>query len=557
MITPRAPVASACGRTARWLRQPALLDLLLVTAGCLVVYALAVAFDGYEALHDAVQRYEEWQLDEVLTALFILPFGSSFYALRRNAAVRREAARRAEAQAEAQRLATHDPLTGLPNRRGLQEALDRTLARRPQGGGALAMIQIDLDRFKPVNDLHGHAAGDLLLQQVAQRLRALLRRSDVVARLGGDEFVILAPLRGGAEEAARIGARLLAGLQRRFDLEGVSVQIDASLGIAIAPAEQEGHAASGPHHRSDAASCLYRRSDAALYRAKAEGRGCLRFFEPGMDVQARDQARLRDALRSAIQADQLAPHFQPLVDLRSGATVGFEVLARWTHPELGPISPVQFIPLAEDAGLISPLMRNILRRACHAARYWPDHLSIAVNLSPLQLTDRGLVDSVAAILRETGFPATRLEFELTESALVATLDQARATILGLKALGVQVSLDDFGTGYSSLSHLRALPFDKIKIDASFVRSMATEPESRKIVAAVIGLGRSLGMVTLAEGIETESQARSLREMGCPLGQGWLYGAASAVPDLAGVAGRPLRPGQQAGLPALGLSSAAA
>jgi diguanylate cyclase (GGDEF)-like protein len=508
-------------------------DLLLTSAGFVLTYLLASSVDAYEALEAMVQQHENWQLDEVLSAFFILPIWVSVFAFRRNADFRREMTHRVEAQKEAQRQATHDPLTGLPNRRKLKQALEQKLRQVEEAGSALALIQIDLDRFKPVNDLHGHAAGDMLLQQVAHRLSGLVREDDLVARLGGDEFAVLAKLVAGPEEAARIASRLLMALQDEFELEFATVQIGASLGIAIMPDDA-----------ADAAT-LHRRADAALYRAKSEGRGCYRFFEAGMDIKAQEQIRIGNELRRAIQAGNLEPHFQPLVDLPTGKIIGFEVLARWTHETLGQIPPAVFIPLAEDGGLITALARGILRSACETARDWPDDLTIAVNLSPLQLADRSLVNSVADILRDTAFPAYRLELELTESALVTNLDQAREIIQGLKAQGIKVSLDDFGTGYSSLSHLQSLPFDKIKIDASFVRSMTDEPESRKIVSAVVGLGLSLGMTTLAEGIEDEHQAQALRDLGCPLGQGWLYGRAMPAREAAILiaAQFPLRPEQ--------------
>ena len=365
-----------------------------------------------------------------------------------------------------------------------------------------------------MNDLHGHLAGDRLLQEVANRLRAAAREGDAVARLGGDEFAVVAELGEDdpSEDAARLARRLVAALEAPFDLGGATVRVGCSVGVALAP--QDAADAEG----------LMRRADLALYRAKAEGRGRFRFFEAGMDERVRERAALEAEFRAAVARDELVPHFQPLVGFDDGRLLGFEVLARWPHPARGGmVPPSDFIPIAEDTGLIAPMTERLLRKACRAAAAWPDHLTVAVNVSPLQLRDRALPGVVRSVLEETGLPARRLELELTESALVGNLGLAREVMGELKAMGVRLSLDDFGTGYSSLAHLQALPFDKIKIDAGFVRAMARDPGSRKIVAAVVGLGHSLGLPTVAEGVEERGEADALRRLGCDVGQGWLFG----------------------------------
>ena len=434
---------------------------------------------------------------------------------------------RVRAEARAVHLAHHDPLTGLANRRRLADELDLALARVRQDGGSVALLLVDLDRFKPVNDLHGHAAGDALLCEVALRLRAEIRDTDVVARIGGDEFALAAQYpsrdpapsggreagKDGAADAANLARRVVAALERPFALQdgALVAQVGCSVGVVLGSPEE-----------SDV-EMLLRQADLAMYRAKAEGRGRFRFFEPEMDARVRERAALEEDLRIAVARDELVPHFQPVVRLGTGCMAGFEMLARWRHPAQGMVPPSEFIRVAEDSGLIGPLTRNLLRRACLAAAGWPQALSLAVNVSPVQLRDRALPDLVRAVLAETGLAPYRLELELTETALVADFDLARDVVGALRASGVRVALDDFGTGYSSLKHLQALPLDKLKIDAGFVRAMATDPDSRKIVAAVIGLGHSMGMLTVAEGIEDIDAADALRSLGCDLGQGYLFG----------------------------------
>ncbi len=421
-----------------------------------------------------------------------------------------------QALERATHLATHDPLTGLPNRALLRERLGRALAEARAGGGAVGVLLVDLDRFKPVNDVHGHQAGDRLLRDVAERLRRALRGTDFAARLGGDEFALVARFgsEGGEprDAAARLAGRVVSALDAPLGLPGgVSAQVGCSVGVALSAAGDE------------PADALLGRADAAMYRAKAEGRNCFRFFEAGMDGRIRERAALAAELRDAVLADALEPHFQPLVDLGTGGLVGFEMLARWPHPRRGQVPPAEFVPIAEDTGLIGPMTERLLRRACRVATAWPAGVTLACNISPVQLRDRGLPGIVRAALAESGLPAGRLEVELTESALLEDFGLAREILGELKALGVRLSLDDFGTGYSSLRHLQALPIDKIKIDAGFVRSMADSAESRKIVAAVVGLGQSLGLPTVAEGVEDAAAAGLLAGLGCDVGQGWLFG----------------------------------
>ena len=392
------------------------------------------------------------------------------------------------------------------------------LARMERSGSGVALLLLDLDGFKAVNDAHGHPAGDHLLQLVATRLRSMARAGDLIARLGGDEFALVAPFdlpdqrRPPSEAAAQLALRIVAAMEQPFDLEsGNVVQVGLSIGVALAEAD------------GDNAHAFVRRADVALFRAKTDGRGRFSFFEPSMDAHIQERAALKCELRQAIADDVIIPHFQPLVDMNSERLIGFEMLARWPHPTRGMVSPAEFVPLAEDIGLIGPMTDSLLRKACCVAMTWPPSIFLACNVSLLQLRDQSLPPMVRSALEFAGLPPHRLELEITESALVGDLDLARNILDELKALGIRLALDDFGTGYSSLRHLKMLPFDKLKIDAGFVGAMVGDVESRKIVAAVVGLGQSLGLTTVAEGVEEPETAAMLRHLGCDIGQGWLFG----------------------------------
>ncbi len=440
---------------------------------------------------------------------------SAFEVFRANAAELEAAhARTRAAQVQADALARHDALTGLPNRRAfaaeVAAAVDR--ARRTKAGCALLLV--DLDRFKPVNDARGHKVGDLVLCEVARRLEAVPAPRRTVARLGGDEFAVVLDADGpdAAVEASRFADEALRALRAPFEVGDLRIEIGASVGIACS---------------TDAGSAddLVHGADLAMYRAKRDGRDRYRFFEAGMDADLRDQVAIDDDLRTAIAAGAIEPHYQPLVDLGGGGICGFEVLARWTHPERGAVPPDRFIAAAERLGLISDLMAGLLRRACRDAWDWGDSIRLAVNVSPCQIVDPSFPDTVLGILAEQRFPTSRLEIEVTESALVEDIGAARAVLASLQERGITVSLDDFGTGYSSLYHLRNLKFDKLKIDRSFVQSVHRDIESAKIVDAVLGLARSLGLPVVAEGIEDGAVMAHLVERGCEYGQGYLFSKA--------------------------------
>ena len=422
------------------------------------------------------------------------------------------------AMARTETVARTDALTELPNRRHFYEVLDVSLAGPVAPGFRHALLLLDLDRFKAANDAYGHPAGDRLLKRVAGRLRDAVGPTDTVARLGGDEFAVWTRVVGTSEDEATGGdagdlaGRLIAALARPFDLDGgVVVEVGASIGIALG----------GANTRN--VDHIMHRADAALYRAKADGRGCFRVFAQDSDAKVRSLALLAGELRKAVATDAIEPYYQPLVSLQTGTWVGVELLARWAHPTRGMISPAEFIPLAEEAGLIGSLTDRMMRRACRAAASWPGEIVLACNLSPVHLRDPNLPHLVEDILAETGLQPHRLELEVTEGALVGDVALAKASLDALKSRGVRLALDDFGTGYSSLRSLRAFPFDKLKIDASFVGTMVADRESDKIVAAVINLSRSLGLETVAEGVETEVTASRLRALGCDIGQGWLFG----------------------------------
>jgi diguanylate cyclase (GGDEF)-like protein len=439
---------------------------------------------------------------------------------------------RHQAAARIRHAAMHDQLTGLPNRACFRERLVEALAA---GGRELAVLCLDIDNFKRVNDALGHATGDELLRQAAARLKAALRGDDLLARLGGDEFGIL--LRGpGSPGHAEVLARRLAGLMARpFALAGGQAHAGTSIGIAC----------DGDGRPEEAADTLLRNADVALYRAKAAGRGTWRLFAPAMADALRARHALEADLREAEARGELELHYQPLADLQDFSLRGFEALLRWRHPRRGLVPPSEFVPVAEETGLILPVGEWALRRACADAAAWPRPVKVAVNLSAAQFAGTGVPALVAAVLADSGLPPARLEIEITESVLLAEEDRVIAALHALRALGVRVALDDFGTQYSSLSYLRRFPFDKIKIDRSFVRDAAERRECRAIVRSVAGLARELGMAATAEGVETAEHLALACAAGCTEGQGYLIGrpkpAAALGARFEGVACGVLRP----------------
>lgn len=431
----------------------------------------------------------------------------------------RDVSERKRAAERIRHLAHYDSLTDLPNRVLFWDRLHQALAMARRHNEQVAILCIDLDHFKEVNDTLGHAAGDRLLKEAAQRLRGSLRDSDTLARLGGDEFaVIMSNLREGPL-AAECAKRIVEALSVTFDLDGNEAVIGASVGIALSnPAEE------------DDPETLLRCADLALYRAKTEGRGAFRFFAEEMNVRLQARKLLERQLRHAMIEGQFELYYQPQVEAGSWRILGVEALIRWRHPERGLIMPSEFVPLAEETGLIVPLGEWVLRTACKQAQPWGD-LRLAVNLSATQFRQPGLEDAVARALADSGFDPQRLEVEVTETILLQDIEASLAALRKIKRLGVRIAMDDFGTGYSSLSYLRTFPFDKIKIDRSFVHDLGQAEEASAIVRAVVQLGRSLGIRTSAEGVETRSQADILLLDGCDEVQGYHFGLPMSVGEL--------------------------
>jgi diguanylate cyclase len=423
---------------------------------------------------------------------------------------------RKEAEQHIRFLAHHDALTGLANRSSFYKKLDQEIesalaARRP-----LAVMCLDLDRFKEVNDLFGHAEGDRVLQTVANRISGVLDDSQMVARLSGDEFAVIIPRLPNPGIAGRIAENILEVLRNGSESPKDDTLVSISIGIAICPDDAIDR------------QTLLSHADTALYRAKKEGRATYRFFEAAMGAEVRDRRLLELELRNAIARDELRLVYQPQKEIRSGKTIGFEALLRWKHPTRGEIPPSLFVPIAEECGAILQIGEWVLRRACAEAASWSEPVTVAVNVSTVQIHNTNFAHTLHEILFETGLKPERLELEITETALVRDLDRAVATLRRIKLLGVRIAMDDFGTGYSSLSNLRAFPFDKIKIDGSFIKSVNVSEQAATIVRAVLGLGQGLGLPVLAEGVETAAQLQFLESESCQEAQGFWLGRPAEI-----------------------------
>ena len=422
------------------------------------------------------------------------------------------------AEARIKHLAHYDTLTDLPNRVTFYERIESVLShlRRSE---TIAIFSLDLDHFKAVNDTLGHPIGDLLLKAAAERMRSCIRGEDLVARLGGDEFAIVQVPSEHPADITALATRLIEVVGAPYDLDGHQVVVGASVGIAIAPTD------------SSVPDVLMKNADLALYRAKADGGGIYRFFEVAMDARMQARRALELDLRKAIVNGEFELYYQPITDVKSGQITSCEALIRWHHPERGLVAPSEFIPVAEETGLIVPLGEWVLRQACAVAARWPKHLTIAVNVSPAQFKSRNLVPTVMNALASSGLPATRLELEITEMVLVQDNDAAFAILHQLRDLGIRIAMDDFGTGYSSIGYLRSFPFDKIKIDQSFIRDLPGRLDSVAIVRAVVGLSSSLGITTTAEGVETKEQLDSVTAEGCDEVQGYLFSWPKSAADV--------------------------
>jgi len=457
--------------------------------------------------------------DRALATALILNVALILFGWRRYKDLNREILERTEAEQRARYLADTDPLTGFLNRRALLATGQRQIATAIAEKRQVALFLLDLDHFKTVNDIHGHAAGDRVLQVAAERISAVLPPNATKARLGGDEFVAMLVFEPGARaDIDALAAELVMALDNNVTHDAQQIRVGASLGISLA---------------SDASitmETMVRQADIAMYHCKDEGRNRFCWFEAGMEMAVQVRNQIETGIRDGMPRGEFIPHFEPQVDIASGRLIGFEMLMRWESPEYGMIPPERFIPVAEESGLIGDLSLQVIREAMEVAKRWDPSIMLAVNISPQQLKDPWFSQKLTKLLVEVGFPAAQLEVEITESSLFENLPLVRSIVTSLKNQGVSLSLDDFGTGYSSLSHLRALPFDRIKIDRSFVAAMRGSPDAQAIVVAIVRLGESLAMPITAEGVEDEATAIELTRLGCSKGQGWFFGRAASAAD---------------------------
>jgi diguanylate cyclase (GGDEF)-like protein len=458
--------------------------------------------------------------DPNLVGAFILNIALILFAWRRSVDLRQAVARQELAESRSHELAYTDEVTHLPNRRYFTEHL---ASLTNTDGSQHTLMLIDIDHFKKVNDLYGHAAGDQLLVQCARRIENATPAGARCARLGGDEFAIL--LEGDLAlpaAATALAEQLLEEFGRPIQIDGTIASVGGSIGLST------------HYDRCSDAGLLLRRSDIALYEAKKLGRGRIAWFSEAMELELARRNGVEADMRLGLSEGRFVPYFQPLIDIGSGELKGFEVLARWDHPIRGIVEPDEFISLAETIGLISDLSLGVMQSALVAARDWPSHLTIAVNISPVQFKDPILAQRILKLVNETGFPCHRLELEITECAILEDSEMALAAIISLKNQGIRISLDDFGTGYASLAQLRSLPFDRIKIDRTFIASLLGDEQSNAIVHSIVTLGKSLKLPITAEGIETSQIYARVRELGCTDAQGWLFGKAMSVRDVEGI-----------------------
>jgi diguanylate cyclase (GGDEF)-like protein len=486
---------------------PWLYGLIVVSAICMFVYL------GGSVSTQIVGQYigSAAGTNQAMVSALLLNIALILLIWRRTTTLSNEVDVYRQAEVRAKHLAITDPLTNLFNRRAIKEKTTELSTRASRRGKSIAFLMIDLDGFKKINDLYGHDSGDQLLREVADRMRDTAPPSSILARLGGDEFGMCMVFEPEFPETVdRIAEDLIEILARPITVGDIDHSVTASIGIAR------------PELDCDSIDMLIRRADIALYSAKKNGRNGFCWFESGMEVELRTRNSLEADIRAAIPNDEFVPYFEQQIDLVTGELSGFEMLARWVSPVRGLISPDEFIPVAEETGMIGDLSLSIIRKAMLEAKHWDQSLTISVNISPVQLKDPWLAQKIVKLLVETGYPANRLEVEITESSLFKNLSLAQSIVGSLKNQGIRIALDDFGTGYSSLAHLRALPFDRIKIDRSFVSTMDGNSESAAIVSAITSLGASLSVPITAEGIEDEKTVIKLVELGCTKGQGWLY-----------------------------------
>ncbi|MEH6487624.1 putative bifunctional diguanylate cyclase/phosphodiesterase [Hyphomonas oceanitis] len=486
-------------------------DIAFLIAGSALTIVIGGQFDLFERFAAFSAKHERWNIDEFALVFISLSIQALIIAALRYRLMKREHARRVVAEQTMSDLALADSLTELPNRRAFHRVLQNLTEA---GNGSCVLFMIDLDRFKPVNDLYGHGVGDTVLRELSARLRNVSQGAAIFARLGGDEFAVLYSGAQTLEMRTAIATRILAEMEKPVRIGAIVCTVGASIGIATCAPDA---ALSGDE--------LMRRADLALYRAKGSGRGTFCHFRDEMSDQLAARKRLEHDLQRALSNGEIRAHYQPLVRLSDGRVEGFEVLARWLHPDLGMIMPDAFIPIAEDTGLIQQMTMALIREACSDPMHQAGQHYLAINISA-SLLNRDLCAHVVKIIQAVGFPAERLELEITESALINDIEAAGLVLAQLRRAGFSLALDDFGTGYSSLTHLRKLPINKIKIDQSFIATMTHNPTSRKIVEALVSLAASMDVEVTAEGVETSDMAFQLRDIGCLTAQGYYFGRPS-------------------------------
>lgn len=451
--------------------------------------------------------------DRLLVNALLLNIALIIFGWRRYRELTGEVAERRKAEEQARILAELDPLTACLNRRSIGPEAEALIANATERGEAVAFVMLDLDKFKHVNDANGHAAGDAMLKESAQRIRGILDGTGLLARLGGDEFAVVTPFPANQpEQVERLVQSLISAISKPVDFDGIDLETTVSVGISTSAPDSPGQA-----------QAMLHKADIAMYHAKRNGRNRFAWFEDSMESEVRFRSELEAGIRRGVAAGEFVPYYEKQIDLDTGAIAGFEMLARWESPNLGVVSPELFIPIAEEIGLIGELSESLIRQALRDARSWNPKLTLSVNISPVQLRDPWFAQKLLKILVEANFPPSRLEIEVTESCLHENLGLVHSLITSLKNQGVTVSLDDFGTGYSSLAQLRSLPFDRIKIDRSFVTNILEDKDSATIIQSIIALGEGLGLPITAEGIENEAVLAELRSFGKFKGQGYLYG----------------------------------
>ncbi len=491
-------------------------DLLIFAGFIAAGFILSVNLDVVGVLYGWTNEFRHLQMSKLLGTIIAACIGLTLYILTRYHSHIRELRSRLQTEERARRVAMHDQLTGLPNRRHLKGVLNWLLSEN-DGAKRLAVVMLNLDKFAEFNDAHGRAVGDEMLMNVGKVLNLRAGVDGFVARLETDEFVVLLPNQGEEELMDWLSATLTA-IEAPLETGDMTVTVSATAGAAV-----------GLVDGRDAETLLHR-SSLALSRAKDSNRGWFAFFKTGMDELVRQRALFESDLWAAVREDQITPHFQPLVSLKDGRVRGYEILARWTHATRGPIPPDQFIPAAEASGAICDLTFNLLRKACKETAGLDGALHLSLNVSPVQLEEPEFAQKLLKVLADAGFDPSRLEIELTEAALVTDLAAARQVVEALQKKGVRVALDNFGTGHASLTQLRQLPFDMLKIDRSFVRAMSADKEAAIMVRTIISMAKSLSLAVVAEGVETAEQARTLAGLGCDMAQGYYFGRAAAVAE---------------------------